>query len=430
MFIKIIKKYVSIHIVTALLLLISIASAQTQNVIRINNIADLQKIGTSSDFPSNGFYELTGNIDASSTRDGAGFAPVGTASAPFTGSFNGNGRTISNLRINRPSSGSVGLFGVIGESGIVRSVVIDRAEIIGSHSVGTVAGLNYGTIERCFVNGGSVRASRQESNAGGLVGVNGGVVNRSYSEAVVDGKDNVGGLAGFLTIASRGVISQSYAVGGVTGTGRVGGLVGRVFGGTLSDCYAAGRVTAAGKGAVGGLIGDDFVLSAPSSVTWGKDNNGNYITKAVINRSYWDRDASGQNASAGGTPKTTSDMRRHATFDGWNFLDVWSISEGVSYPRLQFGLGGGSGPGIIDRNSWLVTYEAKTGGYLQLNGISNPVHLYIDPAVPRDTYGPRVTAVADDGWRFVKWSDGSTDPERTDFVSRDITLYAEFEVRP
>src|SRR5690606_34902923 len=59
-------------------------------------------------------YTQTANIDASATSgwdSGAGFTPIGNNSVKFTGSYNGGGRTITGLTINRPSTDYVGLFG-------------------------------------------------------------------------------------------------------------------------------------------------------------------------------------------------------------------------------------------------------------------------------------------------------------------------------
>ncbi len=58
-------------------------------------------------------YSLANDIDATETSNwnaGNGFAPIGISS-PFTGTFNGNGFTISNLFINLPTTNDVGLFG-------------------------------------------------------------------------------------------------------------------------------------------------------------------------------------------------------------------------------------------------------------------------------------------------------------------------------
>jgi large exoprotein involved in heme utilization and adhesion len=64
-----------------------------------------------------GNYALGSNIDASATASwngGAGFTPVGTVNAAFTGTFNGLGHTITDLTINLPATNDVGLFGYLG----------------------------------------------------------------------------------------------------------------------------------------------------------------------------------------------------------------------------------------------------------------------------------------------------------------------------
>jgi uncharacterized protein YjdB len=52
---------------------------------------------------------------------------------------------------------------------------------------------------------------------------------------------------------------------------------------------------------------------------------------------YWDTQTSGQAASAGGgvAGRTTEQMQRQATFLGWDFVNVWGIREGRSYPYLR-----------------------------------------------------------------------------------------------
>jgi hypothetical protein len=55
-----------------------------------------------------------------------------------------------------------------------------------------------------------------------------------------------------------------------------------------------------------------------------------------VGTSYWDTQTSGQATSAGGTGKTTAQMKKQATFVGWDFTSVWRISENLSYPILQW----------------------------------------------------------------------------------------------
>jgi formylglycine-generating enzyme required for sulfatase activity len=58
----------------------------------------------------------------------------------------------------------------------------------------------------------------------------------------------------------------------------------------------------------------------------------------AISNSFWDVNTSGWPTSAGGTPKTTGEMKTKSTFTdvGWDFANVWHICEGVNYPKLRW----------------------------------------------------------------------------------------------
>ena len=89
-------------------------------------------------------FGLANVIDASATSNwnsGAGFVPVGNSSTPFTGTFNGNNYTISNLFINLPSTNDVGLFGYTSGASI-ENVGLVNANITGQNDVGALVGYN------------------------------------------------------------------------------------------------------------------------------------------------------------------------------------------------------------------------------------------------------------------------------------------------
>jgi len=56
----------------------------------------------------------------------------------------------------------------------------------------------------------------------------------------------------------------------------------------------------------------------------------------TITNSYWDIITSGQLSSAGGEGKTTTEMKQRATFENWDFVNIWAIVEAESYPYLQW----------------------------------------------------------------------------------------------
>ncbi|MGD9862569.1 MAG: GLUG motif-containing protein, partial [Pseudodonghicola sp.] len=221
----------------------------------------------SAEFTANGGYY--GGLWGSS-----GFVPVGT----FSGSFDGQSHTITDLTINRSSSGSVGLF---------------------SNLTGSVS--DVGLI------GGSVTAG---ANSGTLVGAIGslGSVTRSYSTASLSASGNFsGGLVG----QNIGTISLSWAGGAVTSTAAAaGGFVG-VNDGTISDSYATGKVSATTY--AGGFAGGNHATLThvyATGLVSGPGTNGGLTpyNTGTVTQSYWDTQTSGT-TSGYGTGLTTAQLQ-------------------------------------------------------------------------------------------------------------------------
>ena len=213
-------------------------------------------------------YELAGPLDfgeagsyasgavSAGWSSGSGWEPIGvdTSGRRFNATFDGNGHTVSNLYIDRAigsdRSSGVGLFGVAGESGVIRGIGLVNAEVHGYSQVGGLVGKHSGTISDSYATG---NVTGSDDDVGGLVGENSGQVSDSYATGGVTGSGNsVGGLVG----RSTGPISDSYATGSVTGRGdSVGGLVGEVGSHkTVIASYATGSVSGRGS-SFGGLVG-------------------------------------------------------------------------------------------------------------------------------------------------------------------------------
>ncbi len=239
-------------------------------------------------------YRLITSIDLSSIDWEAAVIPW------FSGSFDGNGYTISNLHISnddlmhRTPTGSfysdyLGLFGRLDSGAEVRSLGVIDVNIVGWNYIGGLAGANNGDVIEC------------------------------YSTGMIRGYREVGGLAG----TNYGNIISSYCTGAVHGEGwGAGGLVGyNEDDGNIAMCYSTGVVT--GNGA-GGLV-----------CSGGFDS---------VHASFWDIDTSGQTSSRGGIGLNTVELQTASTFleAGWDFMgetangteDVWWILEGQDYPRL------------------------------------------------------------------------------------------------
>ena len=220
------------------------------DAIAISTIEELQKIGNETGYPITGNYVLANDIDASDTTtwdDGEGFDPIGSDYRRFTGYFDGQGYAISGLVINRPDEDYVGLFGYLGEDGVIKDVRVSGGTIRGADYVGSIAGYSDQALiedssSTCTVNG--------QNYVGGLVGWSSGVITASFSDEAVNANSGVGGIVG----TNEGEVRGCLAGDAVTGSGHVvGGVAGRNTG-TIKDCLAEGNVKAEGS-STGGLLG-------------------------------------------------------------------------------------------------------------------------------------------------------------------------------
>jgi len=217
---------------------------------------------------------------------------------------------------------------------------VTQGTINGVDNCGGIAGEHWdGSFSQCHSSMTIIADDYGGGLAGYLVNSGGYSTTRCYATGNVSGDDNLGGLVGY----NENDIEQCYATGNVIGTGScVGGLIG-LNGGNVTDCYARGD--AEGVSAVGGLIGEHWGPGTVDNcystglVTGVGPNIGGLIgADSVVTDSFWDTVTSGQAASAGGTGKTTAEMKTAATFTdaGWDFATIWTICGGVNnnYPCL------------------------------------------------------------------------------------------------
>ena len=198
----------------------------------------------------------TGVLDANknlvSKSDLTEWEPIGDRWSSYTGTFDGQGYTISGLYFNDPFESYVGLFGCIGANGKISNVGVLDSYFQFSALGGGVCGVNYGTVRDCK-NTGSVRGI---STIGGVCGLNekGGIIENSFNEGTVSGTgDNaqqVGGVSGY----NNGTIKSCYNTASVSGKESVGGVCGFNSVGTTTNCFNKGTVS--GQNFVGGVCGN------------------------------------------------------------------------------------------------------------------------------------------------------------------------------
>ena len=252
------KKTGLICSVTSLIVLLSLALSIVPAVARaapgteIWDWYDLDAVRTDL----GGHYTLMADLDATTggytelasvtANYGKGWQPIGTWADGFTGYFDGQGYEITDLFITRPGEHYVGLFGVVGEGGVIEGLGVMSATVAARLGVGILAGSSSGTVNDCYSSG-SVTGS---GPVGGLVGMNWHTVRNCYSSSSAAGEEQVGGLLG----SNEGTVSNSYFTGRVAGYWFVGGLAG-TNSGSVGNCYSTG--SAVGYGAIGGLVGEN-----------------------------------------------------------------------------------------------------------------------------------------------------------------------------
>ena len=191
--------------------------------------------------------------DASKKIDEQSWVPIGNSNKPYQGTFDGNGKTITNLYINA-SQVNMGLFGYTYE-GTIKNLTFEYANVTNTNSyAGVLVGnafwrstlQNIKISNTCQIKGGNC--------TGGIAGNLDGNAYNCVNCATVQGIGIVGGLFGNY-VRTDNSITACANYGNVTASdGTAGGLVGSFQSGTIQDCANYGDV----KGAiqVAGMAGD------------------------------------------------------------------------------------------------------------------------------------------------------------------------------
>lgn len=168
---------------------------------------------------------LAGDIDLSDVA----WQSIGSEAAPFKGTFDGNGFTISNITISTAGASYSGLFGYISH-GTVENLTLKTVKLSASATqVGALAGhIDSSTVRGVTVDG--FDGSSASHNSGGLVG-------EAFTGTIADCKV-------INSTLGRSTARRAIRVGGIAGWGYA-----NISGCTVADCIIAGSFK------VGGVIG-------------------------------------------------------------------------------------------------------------------------------------------------------------------------------
>lgn len=243
--------------------------------IKISTLAQLRAMNLT------GTYELANNINASATATTA-FVPIGTSAAPFKGTLDGKGFTISNLTIAGNRS-YAGMFGYA-QDATINNVKLTNVKLTSTTSysyTGAIAGYMRDSNVYDSQVGGTVSGG---AYTGGLVGYATGTyfTGGGPNGVNVTGTNYVGGAVGSLNSSSY-VINVVSTGGSVTGTRNTGGLVGAVISSGVSYSRATGLNVNGGLltgGLVGDLYGGGMLYDSASGTVRGSSYTGGLLGRA------------------------------------------------------------------------------------------------------------------------------------------------------
>lgn len=191
--------------------------------------------------------------DASKNLGELSWVPIGVGNA-YTGTFDGSGKTISNLYIKTENQ-QAGLFGYTFQS-TIKNLTFENANVTNTELYTGILVGDAGyqtTLQNIKISTNKCQVIGGKDYTGGIAGKLDGNANNCVNYATVQGIKDVGGLFGYYDRAGNSMTACAN-YGKVTASSQnAGGLVGYFSGGTIQDCANYGAVT--GTDRVAGMAG-------------------------------------------------------------------------------------------------------------------------------------------------------------------------------
>ena len=197
--------------------------------------------------------------DASKNLVELSWEPIGNDTYMYRGTFDGNGKTITNLYIKtvyiKTENQQAGLFGYTFQS-TIKNLTFENANVTNTNSYTGILVGDAGyqtTLQNIKISTNKCQVIGGKNYTGGIAGSLDGNAYNCVNYAMVQGQEDVGGLFGYYDRAGNSMTACAN-YGNVTATSQiVGGLVGYFSGGTIQDCANYGTVK--GTECVAGMAG-------------------------------------------------------------------------------------------------------------------------------------------------------------------------------
>ncbi len=189
-------------------------------------------------------FKLANDLDFENKN----YTPIGMFDNPFGGTFDGNGHKISNINCEFELA-CVGLFGATSNNAIIQNVNLNNCEfknILDDTAynifIGSLVGVNNGTISNCHVNGGNIVKTKNCKNLyiGGIAGWN----NKTIENCLFEGE-----------VIDSCTVTEYHEVGGIVGLNNGSDA-------TVKNCVAQAAVQCTSEDEkpkyVGGIVGNNY----------------------------------------------------------------------------------------------------------------------------------------------------------------------------
>ena len=291
-------------------------------------LADMVSGTGEYDGKAQNFSDYTIELAADFDMGGKEFAGIGSVTrssssangTSFKGTFDGQGHTISNVKItgsSTPSGVAAFLGNLDGATAEFKNVTFDNLQIDGNaNQQAGVVGLvtNGATVSNVTVTSGSITSAEAAGAVVGRMMKSGKITECSNGATVSSSNWNVGGIVGAAYYTAEGstmVIEDCENTGTISGNYGVGGIAGLCCA-EVSGCNNSGSVTGT-SASVGGIVGEQksagsikdctntgIVVGGSGSSTYGAggivgwvryQNDSNYARQNIIEVSGCDNSA-------------------------------------------------------------------------------------------------------------------------------------------
>ncbi|MCR8912870.1 T9SS C-terminal target domain-containing protein [Barnesiella sp. ET7] len=329
------------------------------------------------------YFKLNANLDFENYEKEGGWWPLGEWGAGdgdaqrFSGTFDGNGFTISNLLAKHGDdigAHDMSVFGVV-DGGTIKNVIFDNITVIGGGRLGIVSGqTRNASYEQIGVINSTCSNIQTGSNAGGITGPSAGtttIINCYTQDCTIEaespheeGAEWTGDAVGGIVSSGNATIMNCYSTSTVKGKTNIGGIIGSCDGATVVNCLALNP----------DIIGEVEVSHRIVGKRNGGDVSDNYAHSSVKINGNEVVENTGLSSDNGETvTDLTADFYQDYLY--FDFDEVWKLDSSISqYPVFKWQEGTGAAVKGLEYNSYKI-YTTDSG--IKIENLEGNEHIAI-----------------------------------------------------